>query len=245
MPTPDDMTPDPDMVAAELALGLLEGDEREAALRRLVADPAFAAEVERWRDWLAALFADWPAVEAPAAVAARVEASLDALRAPGAVAGGAANDNDARWRTLALVASLAACLLLAVTTMLLLRPAPEPVRVSVPVAGPAPLIAAMAPTGAGTPIAAAYDPASGRVRIAGAVAVPSGRSAEVWAIVGTDAPRSLGVMPVAASAEMVVPAALRTAMAPDTVLAISIEPAGGSPTGAPTGPVVAAGKLNG
>ncbi|MCU6454435.1 anti-sigma factor [Sphingomonas sp. A2-49] len=245
MPPPDD-APLPDMAAAELALGLLDGAERDAALHRLIREPAFAGEVERWRDWLAALFAGWPAVAAPAEVAARIEASLDA-RAPDGMAGvpAAANDNGARWRMLALATSIAACLLLAVTTMLMLRPAPAPVRVPVAVRIPAapPLIAAMAPTGKGTPVAAAYDPASGVVRIAGAVDVPAGRSAEVWAIEGSAAPRSLGVMADATRAEMIVPAALRGHIADDTVLAISIEPAGGSPTGLPTGPVVAAGKL--
>ena len=246
MQAPDDMPdpnrPDPDMTAAELALGLLEGDARAAALRRVAYEPVFAADVERWRDWLTALFADWPAVVAPAGIGARIEASLDRLHGGTAMA---ANDNAGRWRMLALAASVAACLLLVVTAMLALRPAPDPVRVAVPVAGPAPLIAAMAPTGEGAPVAAAYDPASGTVRIAGAVDVPAGRSAEVWAIRGTDAPRSLGVMADATRAEMTVPAELRPLIAADTVLAISIEPAGGSPSGAPTGPVVAAGKLNG
>ena len=248
MPAPDvphmagPGVPDPDMMAAELALGVLDGDDRAEALRRVVREPVFAAEVERWRDWLAALFADWPAVAAPAGLAARIEASLDRMQGGGA---SAANDNGGRWRVLALVASAAACLLLAVTAMLALRPAPEPVRVAVPVAGPAPLIAAMAPTGKGNPVAAAYDPLRGVVRIAGDMEVPAGRSAEVWAIVGTDAPRSLGVMTNPSRAELTVPASLRGAMAANTVLAISIEPAGGSPSGAPTGPVVAAGKLNG
>lgn len=242
MPLPDDM-PLRDMTAAELALGLLEGDARDAALRRLVTEPAFAAEVERWRDWLSALFAHWPAVEAPAAVAVRIETSLDGR---GASVPRAANDN-ARWRTLAIAMSLAACLLLAVTTVLMLRPAPGPVRVPVrvPVSAAPPLIAAIAPTGKGAPIAAAYDPTRGVVRVAGSIAVPDGRSAEVWAIRGSDAPRSLGVMPLTAKAEMIVPAALRPIMAADTVLAISVEPVGGSPTGLPTGPVVASGKLSG
>jgi len=144
---------------------------------------------------------------------------------------------------------MAVCLLLALTTMLMLRPVPAPVRVPVPVkvAAPAPLIAAIVPTGKGAPIAAAYDPGSGVVRIAGTMPIPVGRSAEVWAIRGTAAPRSLGVMPTAATATaaLVVPAGVRAAMAPDTVLAISIEPAGGSPTGLPTGPVIATGKLSG
>ncbi|MCP3736037.1 anti-sigma factor [Sphingomonas sp. RP10(2022)] len=240
MATPD---PDPDMTAAELALGVLDGDERAAALRRLVAEPGFAAEVEWWRDRLAALFADWPAVAAPAHLAARIEATLDRGAAGGA--GGAANDNDHRWRTLAILASIAACVLLAVTTLLMLRPAPLPVRVPVTVTTPPPLIAAIAPTTKGAPIAAAYDRASGVVRIAGGVDVPAGRSAEVWAIRGTAAPRSLGLLPARGTARLAVPAALRGAMAAETVLAISIEPAGGSPTGLPTGPVVAAGKLSG
>nr|WP_277813637.1 anti-sigma factor [Sphingomonas melonis] len=142
-----------------------------------------------------------------------------------------------------MAAGLAACLLLVVTVMLALRPAPEPVRVPVPVAAQAPLLAALAPSeGKGAPIAAAYDRETGVVRIGGAVAVPAGRSAELWAIRGSAAPRSLGVM---AAGRVVVPAGLRAEMAADTVLAISIEPAGGSPTGLPTGPVVAAGKLAG
>jgi anti-sigma-K factor RskA len=234
----------PDMTAAELALGLLDGSERAAALRRLAGEPGFAAEVERWRDWLGALFADWPAVAAPDAVAARIEASLDGQRGVPA-----ANDNAggvARWRGLAVAASIAACLLLAVTTLLMLRPAPAPIRipVRVPVTAPAPLLAAIVPTGKGAPIAAAYDAASATVRIAGGVDVPAGHSAQLWAIHGADAPRSLGVIP-AGPARVVVPAAVRPALAAETVLAISIEPAGGSPTGLPTGPVVATGKLSG
>ncbi|MGJ3628226.1 hypothetical protein AB5I41_17070 [Sphingomonas sp. MMS24-JH45] len=59
MPTPEADTPI-DMAAAELALGVLDGDERAAALRRVLAEPDFAREVARWRDYLAALFADWP-----------------------------------------------------------------------------------------------------------------------------------------------------------------------------------------
>ena len=73
--TPD--APDPDMTAAELALGLLDGEERAAALRRVLADPAFAREVEEWRQRLAGLFDDYPEVAAPESVDARL-AQLDA-----------------------------------------------------------------------------------------------------------------------------------------------------------------------
>ena len=119
MPTADPIDPAPDMAAAEFALCLLEGEERNVALRRLVAEPGFAAEVERWQVWLSELFAHWPAVAAPEGVAERIEASLDARGASPA-----ANDNQMLWRSLAIGASIAACLLLAVTTLLLMRPAP-------------------------------------------------------------------------------------------------------------------------
>ena len=235
---PDGDVPD-DLAAAELALGLLDGEARTAALARVAADPAFALLVAWWSDRFAGLFANVPGVAAPHHLLARIEASLDGGRA--------ANDNGgiAGWRRTAFGALVAACLLLVVTVALLLRPAPAPVRVPVPVAAEAPLLAALTPTeGKGEALAASYDRATGVVRIGGAVTVPAGRSAELWAISGSAAPRSVGVM-AAGAAQVTVPAALRAQVAADTVLAISIEPAGGSPTGLPTGPVVAAGKLAG
>ena len=46
-PTTETDVPE-DVAAAELALGLLEGEERGAALRRVLAEPGFAAQVEWW-----------------------------------------------------------------------------------------------------------------------------------------------------------------------------------------------------
>ena len=69
--------------------------------------------------------------------------------------------------------------------------------------------------------------------------VPSGRNMELWILPpGADRPASLGMLPASG---------YRTTMArmpaDGTQLMISLEPPGGSPTGAPTGPVVYAGKL--
>ncbi|MEO7689594.1 MAG: anti-sigma factor, partial [Sphingomonas sp.] len=76
---PDDISGDdiPDMAAAELALGLLEGEERAHALRRVLAEHGFAQEVERWRAHLAQLFDLWPAMDAPPGVLGRVERAID------------------------------------------------------------------------------------------------------------------------------------------------------------------------
>ena len=72
--------------------------------------------------------------------------------------------------------------------------------------------------------------------ISGAAAEP-GRVHEVWLIVGDAAPVSLGLI---AGAETTL---LRTGLSAGMVLAISLEPQGGSPTGAPTGPVLVTGVI--
>ena len=77
-------------------------------------------------------------------------------------------------------------------------------------------------------------------RVAGAAS--EGRSLEVWLIAGSNAPVSLGVLPDTAQAKLVLPEALRSVFA-GAVLAISDEPLGGSPTGAPTGAVLATGAV--
>ncbi|MGY9038609.1 MAG: anti-sigma factor, partial [Rhodobacterales bacterium] len=70
-----------------------------------------------------------------------------------------------------------------------------------------------------------------------------GRVFEVWAILPDQTPVSLGVLPDSETTRILVPAELRSRAAQIT-LAISDEPIGGSPTGAPTGAVLAAGAMS-
>lgn len=67
-------------------------------------------------------------------------------------------------------------------------------------------------------------------------AVPDGQTLEFWQIIGEAAPVSLGTLDSDALQH-------GTAYAEGHIVAVSLEPAGGSPTGAPTGPVVALGVL--
>jgi anti-sigma-K factor RskA len=101
---------------------------------------------------------------------------------------------------------------------------PDPARVAGRVAG---FLAATWPDG--TVVLTAFAP----------VAVPGGKTLELW-IQPPDAkaPRSLGLLP-AAGREVLLP----TMPADGTALSVSLEPPGGSPTGAPTGRVVYAGTL--
>lgn len=222
-------TGDPDIAAAELALGLLEGDERAAALRRLLAEPAFARDVERWRAHFGTMFASVPSVEPGTDLGERVIARLDGpvVRPP------ARNF----WKPFALAASVAAAGLFG---MVVTRPtlvAPPIVSVT-----PAPMVAAFMIEGHKAPLVATYDAKGGRLSMPGPMPIPEGKSAQLWAIVGDDAPHPLGLfhqagLRVEADAKSPAP------MKEGTTFAISIEPLGGSPTGLPTGPVVGSATL--
>jgi anti-sigma-K factor RskA len=68
--------------------------------------------------------------------------------------------------------------------------------------------------------------------------LPAGKTHELWALPEGGAPVSLGLMPHTGEQRRVLTAAQRTALAHSRQIAVSLEPAGGSPTGAPTGPVL-------
>jgi anti-sigma-K factor RskA len=92
---------------------------------------------------------------------------------------------------------------------------------------------------------AVYDPDTTELRLtrtAGDAA--EGRVLQLWAIAGAAAPVSLGVLPADPTTAVILPEALRADVA-GLVLAVSDEPPGGSPTGAPTGAVLAVGQVSG
>jgi anti-sigma-K factor RskA len=226
--TTDDhnLGPDPDMTAAELALGLLEGDERAAALRRLLADPAFAREVEGWRDRMAGLFEDYAEVPAPDSVAAR-------LAAPGARV-------PARWPVLALATALAATIGLFFVT----RPGPAPLPIPQIAQPHGMMVASLMMTDKSTSVPAVIDMTTGEMRIPHADMAPGDKSAQLWMIGDDGVPKPMGLLAPSGTSRMTLAADQRRQLAAGVTLAVSVEPVGGSPTGKPTGPVVASGKLS-
>jgi anti-sigma-K factor RskA len=65
------------------------------------------------------------------------------------------------------------------------------------------------------------------------------RAYELWALPGSGAaPVSLGLMPKTGRSTLQLNDAQRLALSRSKQIAISLEPPGGSPTGAPTGPVL-------
>ena len=66
---------------------------------------------------------------------------------------------------------------------------------------------------------------------------------ELWLIPPGDKPHSLGLIDPSRPITIKVPQDLLGRVNREAVLAVSLEPPGGSPTGQPTGPVIANGKL--
>lgn len=93
-------------------------------------------------------------------------------------------------------------------------------------------------------VQARFDSASNQLDLTRTSGGPrEARALEMWLVAGDNAPVSLGVWPKGqANAVLDIPADLALQMA-GGVLAVSDEPEGGSPTGAPTGDVLAVGQV--
>lgn len=90
---------------------------------------------------------------------------------------------------------------------------------------------------------AMYDQKKQSLRVSSLLGTPAvGRDFELWAIVGDNAPVSLGVITPLIDNDVQIPAELADTLSGAT-LAMSDEPQGGSPTGSPTGAVLVAAPI--
>ena len=220
-------------LAAEYVLGLLSPADRTVMRRRLDAEPALAAEARLWQSRFAGLDAEFEELAPPARLLAAIE-----RRAFGEVpkAAGLASwwNSLALWRGMTAGAAAVAVMALGFG---LTRPAPlDPTAVAVQ------LVAALEQEGSATKFLALYDGATGSVRLTAVSGeAVADRDLELWYIDDTDAPVSMGVIKVTGRTEVALPREARIKFEDGTVLAITLEPKGGSPTGVPTGLIVAAG----
>ena len=231
----DELTPEQAALAAELALGVLEGEERAEALRLSLANPGFAAQVMDWQqrlDPLSEAFEEAPPPDMWAAIDARLDdnpntAKVGTLRlwqGAAAVSG-------------AMAASLAAIMLFGTSP---LRDASAP-----PAAiSPAPVIIAQLAGGDGTLLAARIGPDSRYLDIR-AVALPdTDLTPELWVIPGDGVPRSLGLIARNGTTQVILPESLRPLVVDGAVLAVSLESPLGAPHAAPSATPIATGKIS-
>ncbi|WP_134725561.1 anti-sigma factor [Paracoccus luteus] len=232
------MSMDLDTRADIFVLGLLDEPTQAELDAALADDPAWAAAVARARDRLLPL--DMTAVELPGAVSlwdriaprlgpAEPAAAPAAVRAVPAAPVVPANDAGPprRWFTagMAAAAGILAGVMLGGSWF-----SAEPVVIAV----------LMDASGNPTAVVEDFGAADARIRFVSAVEVPEGRQMQVWTLPSAEmGPVSLGLLAGAGGADLDPP---RLPVPTDGQLyEITLEPAGGSPTGRPTGAILAKG----
>jgi anti-sigma-K factor RskA len=107
------------------------------------------------------------------------------------------------------------------------------------------LLASLAGEEAPEALTVAYRPVTRELVITPArIAAPADRVRELWLIPEAAKPISLGLVGAVGTQRRILPATLAARFAAGATIAISDEPNGGSPTGQPTGSVLAAGSLS-
>ncbi len=237
------LSADDDLRCAEYALGVLDSDSRRALERDALRDPALRTCLDRWLAHLTPLAEDLAEIEPPARIWTRIQRDLGFLpsRSAAASRGGWWNSLDV-WRWLGVGASAAALVLLAVSVVTL-REARQPAAV---VAQNGYMVATLARSDGVAHWTATVDVQRARMVVVPAVPpqVAANRSTELWLIPAGAKPIPLGVVPANAPASMPLPPQVLAQMNTHAVLAVSVEPLGGSPTGQPTGPVIATGAMH-
>jgi len=239
----DTLTPaEREALAGEYVLGLLEGADLAAFERLLDLNSDLATSVERWRGHLAAIDETAPALVPSAGVWHRIEAGIATIlpaaehgRAKALKAGNTLGDwwnSLSVWRGAALAGALATVLLAIGLNFALDRAKRQPIMVAVLL------------TEASIAAAVVNTFADGRVEMVPLqnIVVPAGKALEIWTLWDRSVgPRSVGLIDRARTTPLRLD---KLPLGKDQLFEITIENATGSPTGRPTGPIVAKGTTS-
>ena len=223
-----------DRLAADYVTGTLRGPARRRFQALLAAHPGLRAAVREWESRLMPLTVVVQSQKPPAAVWKRIEARIGGA----AAAAASAPLRTPWWAQLALWRGLTGIATVAAISLSVLLASPGPAQ--------PPIVVVLNATGASEGVVPASFVASissdGRAMVTKPlvnVSVQPDRSLELWAVPGSGAPRSLGVI----SAQGATVVKKGKVLENTDALAVTLEPPCGSPTGQPTGPILYVGKL--
>ncbi len=218
------------LIAAEYVLGVLGAEERREVERRVLAEPALAAEVAFWEARLGGLTDAVAPVTPSPELWRRVET---AIGTPTAAMGGGLWQNLPFWRAVGIgSAALAAASIAGLVVVGMVPSARVPLMATLGGASGQPnFVAAVSADGSSITVVPA------------ALLTNDPRAIELWLIPQGGRPHSLGLIQPGSPIRLTIPPELVGRLTPEATLAVSLEPPGGSPTGQPTGPVIATGKL--
>ncbi len=222
-----------DALAAAYALGTLGPGPRRRLARLALRDPAVANAIRDWEWRLAALADGIPEIPAPPRVWEGVRRRLGLAEEATTPRPAPWWASLGLWRGLAF-AGFALAFALAVT---LLAPRSERPYESVVIvlAGPDAKAVLVATAERGSRYLT--------VKAVAPVEVARDRALELWMLPEGQPPRSLGLVPASGIDRVALRAPVGIALQDIPALAVSLEPSGGSTTGAPTGPVLYTGKV--
>jgi anti-sigma-K factor RskA len=227
-----------DRLAADYVTGTLRGPARRRLEALLPAHAVLREAVRAWQDRLmpmtVVLEPQPPSPQVWQRIEARIGGPATAMAPSPTPAAPRWWAQLAFWRGFAALASVAAMSL----ALLLANPAPTP----------APVLVVLSPASGGdaanpAPSFVASISGDGRALVTRPlvnVSLEANRALELWAVPASGAPRSLGLISASGATVLQRSKVLGAAAA----LAVSLEPPGGSPTGAPTGPILYVGKLS-
>lgn len=220
------------VAVAEYVLGLGSATSRATVARAIETDAAIASEARFWERHLSRFNDDYETVAAPAGVFERIE---QRLFGNSHVRQASWYDSLNLWRGLTGLAAAAAVVAIGLNIL--------PQTDTVPTDATQ-LVAAIQTVEGDVSFLARYDEATGQLRLTGSGS-PAGdaNDYELWFIEGDNAPISMGILTVGEAQSVAVGEDLRAQFEQGITLAVTREVAGGSPSGAPEGPIVAAGPV--
>ena len=230
------MTEQDNILAAEFVSGLLDPARRADAERRIETDAAFAELVQAWRERLSDLDRTAPAMPPDTTLWQRIDSQI------GTTKQGARSTKPGLfshfWNTIdglrtATATSLAAALVFAIVAGATLTYATrEALRKPI-------YVAILVNDDTKQPGAVVNAFADGRVELIPLtdINVPPGGALEIWTLWDRSVgPRSVGLIDRAQTVRLNLDKLPPTG--PDQLFEITLEPAGGSPIGRPTGPIL-------
>lgn len=220
-----------DALSAAYVLGTLPPRVRARLARAAQTDTMVASTIREWEQRLLPLADAAPPITPPPQVWKRIamRLGLDAVRP---------SEQGPWWMRMPFWRGLALASLAAVVVL-------GGVVVREQQLAEAPIVVVLAGQDARPALIASLDRASRvmTVKTVGGAPVPPDRSLELWMLPEGAAPRSLGVLPSTGVGRVTLPALPDETFANVPALAVSLEQAGGSPTGAPQGPVLYTGRV--
>ena len=231
---------DDDLRYAEYVLGVLDVDARAAVAQDIESSPAAAAGVAAWERNLLSLAEEVVDVAPAPYVWARIRDTLKFNAPAREVPRKGLWNNLPLWHWIGIGASAVAIasLMFVVTPP---RPAPAPVAASTGY-----MVSNLQQDDGATRWTATMDLRNARMVVvpARAAAFEQGRAPELWLIPAGQKPISVGMIMPDRPATLALDPVLLSRLGPTAVLAVSVEPIGGSPTGQPTGAVIAKGAIS-